>query len=398
MNLEKVLKGENTMLYRKLGENGPEVSILGFGCMRLPIENGSQRAADRFDPTKTIDEEKATELIHYAINQGVNYFDTAYPYHSGKSEPFLGKAVRGHREKLMIATKLPAWLVQGQEDFDKFLDEQLQRLDTGYLDFYLLHGLGRQTWSRMKELEAFRFLDRILADGRARRVGFSFHDDGRLFKEIVDAYDWALCQIQYNYLDRDYQAGREGLEYAASRGLGVVVMEPLRGGRLTDPIPGEVQALWDSAPEKRSAAEWALRWVWNHPHVSTALSGMNSMEQLQENIEIAGQAGPNSLSPADLDLIDRVTGTYKEMLKIDCTACAYCMPCPQGVNIPQNLRLYNDLFMFNDPENNSFFYNRMLSPEQRAANCTECGECEERCPQHLSIREELKKVHEALGR
>jgi predicted aldo/keto reductase-like oxidoreductase len=264
MNLEKVLKGENTMLYRKLGENGPEVSILGFGCMRLPIENGSQRAADRFDPTKTIDEEKATELIHYAINQGVNYFDTAYPYHSGKSEPFLGKAVRGHREKLMIATKLPAWLVQGQEDFDKFLDEQLQRLDTGYLDFYLLHGLGRQTWSRMKELEAFRFLDRILADGRARRVGFSFHDDGRLFKEIVDAYDWALCQIQYNYLDRDYQAGREGLEYAASRGLGVVVMEPLRGGRLTDPIPGEVQALWDSAPEKRSAAEWALRWVWSN--------------------------------------------------------------------------------------------------------------------------------------
>jgi predicted aldo/keto reductase-like oxidoreductase len=386
------------MLYRKLGENGPKVSILGFGCMRLPIKNGSQRAADRFDPTKTIDEEKATELVHYALNQGVNYFDTAYPYHSGKSEPFLGKAVRDHREKLMIATKLPAWLIQGQNDFDKFLSEQLQRLDTGYLDFYLLHGLGRQTWSKMKELGAFEFLDRIQADGRARRVGFSFHDDVRLFKEIVDAYDWALCQIQYNYLDRDYQAGREGLEYAASRGLGVVVMEPLRGGRLADPIPGEVQALWDSAPEKRSAVEWALRWVWNHPQVSIALSGMNSMDQLQENIEIASQAGPNSLSPSDLDLIDRVTGTYKKMLKIDCTACAYCMPCPQGVNIPQNLRLYNDLFLFNDPENTAFFYNRMLSPEQRAANCTECGECEERCPQHLGIREEMKKVHEALGR
>jgi predicted aldo/keto reductase-like oxidoreductase len=234
------------MLYRKLGKSGREVSILGFGCMRLPIKNGSQSAADILDPAKGIDEEKAIQLIHYAMDQGVNYFDTAYPYHNGKSEPLLGRALQGHREKIMIATKLPAWLVKGEDDFDKFLHEQLQRLNTSYLDFYLLHGLGRQTWSRMKELGALRFLDRILSDGRARYVGFSFHDDIRIFKEIVDGYDWALGQIQSNYLDLDYQAGREGLEYASSRGMGVVIMEPLRGGGLAGKIPGELQALWDT--------------------------------------------------------------------------------------------------------------------------------------------------------
>jgi len=250
----------------------------------------------------------------------------------------------------------------------------------------------------MKELGALRFLDRILSDGRARYVGFSFHDDSRIFKEIVDGYDWALGQIQYNYLDRDYQAGREGLEYASSRGMGVVIMEPLRGGGLADKIPGELQALWDSAPEKRSPAEWALRWVWNHPEVSTVLSGMNAMAQLKENIKVASEAKPNSLSAPELALIDRVTDTYKKMLKIDCTACAYCMPCPQGVNIPQNFRLYNELAMFQDPEITFARYNRFLTPEQRAANCAECGECEERCPQHIKIMDELKKVHPALVR
>ena len=384
------------MLYRKLGKTGYEVSILSFGCMRLPIKNGIGKDADRFDPTKAIDEEKATKLIHYAMDRGVSYFDTAYPYHGGKSEPLLGKAVRRHREKVMIATKLPAWMVKEQDDFDRFLQEQLQRLDTGYLDFYLLHGLSRQTWSKMKDHGALRFLDKILANGRARHVGFSFHDDIKVFKEIVDAYDWAICQIQYNYLDRNYQAGREGLEYAASKGLGVVIMEPLRGGRLTEEIPREIQSLWDSAPKKRSAAEWALRWVWNHPEVSTVLSGMNAMNQLKENIEISKEGRPNSLLPEELALIDRVAGKYKKMLKIDCTACAYCMPCPQGVNIPQNFRLYNDLFMFKDTGTNFFFYNRMLSPEQRAANCSECGECEMRCPQHIKIIEELKKVHATL--
>ncbi|MCX5914371.1 MAG: aldo/keto reductase, partial [Deltaproteobacteria bacterium] len=266
------------------------------------------------------------------------------------------------------------------------------------VDFYLLHGLGRQTWTKMKELGALRFLDKILGDGRARFVGFSFHDDVRIFKEIVDAYDWTLCQIQYNYLDRNYQAGQEGLEYAASKGLGVVIMEPLRGGRLAEKIPEKVQTIWDSALEKRSPAEWALRWVWNHPQASTALSGMNSMAQLQENLKIAGEGRAHSLSPKDLELIDQVTETYQKMVAIDCTACCYCLPCPQGVNIPHNFRLYNDHHMFKDPETNFILYNRMTAPEQRASNCTECGECEERCPQHIKIIEELKKAHSTLHR
>jgi len=386
------------MLYRKLGKTGCEVSILGFGCMRLPIKNGSQSAADRFDPKKFIDEERAIQLIHYAKAQGINYFDTAYPYHSGRSEPLLGKALQGQREEVLVATKLPAWMVKGAEDFDKFLNEQLQRLGASYIDFYLLHGLGRQTWSKMQELGALRFLDKILADGRARFVGFSFHDDVRIFKEIVDAYDWALCQIQYNYLDRNYQAGREGLEYAASKGLGLVIMEPLRGGRLAEQIPEKVQNILDSASGKRSPAEWALRWVWNQPEVSTALSGMNSMAQLEENLKIASEGHPNSLSSEELALIDQVTETYQKMLVIDCTACSYCLPCPQGVNIPHNFRLYNDLHMFKDQEINYVLYNQMTSPEQRASNCAGCGECEERCPQHIEIIEELKKVHSTLIR
>jgi predicted aldo/keto reductase-like oxidoreductase len=366
--------------------------------MRLPMKNGSQSAADRFDPKKFIDEEKAIELIHYAQAQGINYFDTAYPYHGGKSEPLLGKAVQNYREKILIATKLPSWMVKKPDDFDQFLNEQLQRLATRYVDFYLLHGLGRQTWLKMKELGALGFLDRIRRDGRARFVGFSFHDDLKLFKEIVDAYDWSICQIQYNYLDRNYQAGQEGLAYASSRDLGVVVMEPLRGGKLAEEIPEKVQAIWDSSPEKRSPAAWALRWVWNHPQVSIALSGMNAMAQLEENLKIAGEGRARSLSPQDLTLIDRVTETYRKMLSIDCTACSYCLPCPQGVNIPHNFRLYNDHHMFKDPELNFILYNQMTAPEQRASNCAECGECEERCPQQIKIREELRKVHSALHR
>lgn len=388
------------MLYRKLGKTGIEVSILGFGCMRLPMKNGTGSAADRFDPQKSVDEGKAIQLIHDAKTQGVNYFDTAYPYHGGKSEPLLGKAVQGYRKEVLIATKLPAWMVKGPEDFEKFIHEQLQRLQTSYIDFYLLHGLGRQTWSKMKDLGALQFLDRIISDGRARFVGFSFHDELKIFKEIVDAYDWAVCQIQYNYLDRNYQAGREGLEYAASKNIGLVIMEPLRGGRLAlaEQIPEKIQALWDSARGKRSAPEWALRWVWNQPQVSTALSGMNTMAQLEENLRIAEEGRANSLSAEELALIDRVTETYRKMFPIDCTACSYCLPCPQGVNIPHNFRLYNDLHVFPDQKINYILYNQMTSPEQRASNCVECGECEERCPQHIKIAEELKKVHSALSR
>ncbi|MGZ3568962.1 MAG: aldo/keto reductase, partial [Thermodesulfobacteriota bacterium] len=334
----------------------------------------------------------------YAIDQGVNYFDTAYPYHSGKSEPLLGKAVKGYRDKVMIATKLPVWLAKEERDFNKFLDEQMKRLGTDYLDVYLLHGLNQETWSKMRQLRVLEFLDQIRAEGRVRHVGFSFHDEVKIFKEIVDSYDWEICQIQYNFFDENYQAGKEGLTYAASKGLGVVVMEPLRGGKLTDRIPAEVQAIWESAEKKRTPAEWALRWVWNHPEVSTALSGVSTMGQIIENIGAANEGKPNSLSEKELSIVARVREVYRKMLKIDCTGCAYCMPCETGVDIPLNFSLYNDIFMFKDPEINVLLYNELISPERRASACIECGKCEEQCPQHLQIQEALKVVHETLFR
>ena len=386
------------MLYRKLGKTNLSVSILGFGCMRLPILNGSGSSADIFDPNKAINEEETTKMIQYAIEHGVNYFDTAYPYHGGKSEPLLGKAVKRYRNKVMIATKLPVWLVKEEKDFSKFLDEQIKRLETDYLDVYLLHGLNQEVWSKMRQLKVFEFLDQIRADGRVRHVGFSFHDEVKIFKEIVDSYDWELCQIQYNFFDENYQAGKQGLIYAASKRLGVVVMEPLRGGKLTDRIPGEVQAIWESAQERRTPAEWALRWVWNHSEVSTALSGVSTMEQTIENIRAADEGKPNSLSDKELSMIARVREVYRKMLKIDCTGCAYCMPCETGVDIPLNFSLYNDIFMFKDPEINILLYNELISPERRASACIECGKCEEQCPQHLHVQEALKVVHKTLFR
>jgi uncharacterized protein len=384
------------MLYRKLGMSGCEVSILGFGCMRFPIV-GSTSAVDLFDPRKPIDELAATEMIRYAVEHGINYFDTAYPYHGGQSEVFLGKKLKPYREKVFLATKLPTWLVQGKHDFERFLGEQLRRLETDHIDFYLLHGLNRQSWAGMKELGALDFLNKILADGQIRYAAFSFHDDVKIFKEIVDSYDWTMCQIQYNYFDDNYQAGKEGLEYAASKGIGVVVMEPLRGGKLTDRIPDKVQRLWDSAPVKRTPAEWALRWVWNHTEVSTALSGMSSMAQLIENIRIAEDARAGTLPEAELQLVSEVCEAYRDMLRIGCTGCAYCIPCPNGVNIPLNFSLYNDSFMFKDEDLNFMLYNHMLTPEQRASNCAECSECEEHCPQQIKIPQELKKVHLRLS-
>ncbi|HXX34024.1 MAG TPA: aldo/keto reductase [Thermodesulfobacteriota bacterium] len=386
------------MLFRKLGKANLTVSILGFGCMRLPIKNGSGNSADRLDSNKGIDEEETIKMIRYAIDQGVNYFDTAYPYHNGKSEPLLGKAVKGCRDKVMIATKLPVWLVKEEKDFNKFLDEQMGRLGTDYLDVYLLHGLNRQVWSRMLQLKVFKFLDQIRSEGRVRHVGFSFHDEVKIFKEIVDSYDWEICQIQYNFFDENYQAGKEGLIYAAFKGLGVVVMEPLRGGRLTDRIPPEVKTIWESAGKKRTPAEWALRWVWNHPEVSIALSGVSTMGQIMENIRVANEGNPNSLSDNELSIIALVKEVYRKMLKIDCTGCGYCMPCETGVDIPLNFSLYNDLFMFKNPEINVFLYNELISPERRASACIECGKCEEQCPQHLQIQEALEVIHKALFR
>ncbi len=382
------------MQYRKLGKSGIEVSVLGFGCMRLPvIEKGYEHLSVMEKPVNV---DEAERLLVYAAENGINYFDSAYVYHGGKSEGILGRAIRPYRNKVYIATKLPVMLVQKRSDVERFIDEQLKRLDTNYIDFYLLHGLNRLGWSLMKEYEALAFLEKLKSDGRIRYVGFSFHDDVKIFKEIVDSYDWTMCQIQYNYFDENRQAGKEGLQYAAGKGIGVVIMEPLRGGRLTDNIPSSIQSLWDSAGKKRSPAEWALRWVYNHPEVSLALSGMNSMEQLRENIKTAENALPGSMGTDEIELIGKVKKRYQEMLQVNCTGCAYCMPCPNGVNIPVNFDAFNNYYLFGDKMFPKFEYNILMPEGQRASACVECGECEEKCPQQIEIMDELKKVHDLL--
>ena len=386
------------MLYRTLGKTGLKVSALGFGCMRLPlIDDGSGNTG--YDPNRPIDEEQAIEMFHYAIEHGINYFDTAYPYHGGQSEKLLGRSLGENRDKIMLTTKLPARLVEKPQDFERFLSEQLRRLNTDYLDFYLCHGLRKNSWEKIKEFGILDFLEKIVSDGRARYVGFSFHDNTDTFKEIVDSYDWSLAQIQYNFFDENYQAGREGLDYAHQKGLAISIMEPLRGGKLTDNIPDKIQEIWDHADEKRTPAQWALKWVWNHEGVSVVLSGMSNMRQLVENIDTAGKiAEINTMSARELDVIKKVKSAYEEMLKVNCTRCAYCMPCPNGVDIPMNFNAYNDYFLFKNPERTIMLYNRMMGPEQRASNCAECGECEEKCPQGIEIMNELKKVHETLGK
>jgi len=384
------------MLYRKMGKTDIDVSVLGFGAMRLPMV-GAKSEMDSFDPKVPIDEEEATKMIEYAVENGVNYFDTAYIYHSGKSEIFLGKALKKYRPDVHIATKLPTWNLEKKEDFDRFFDEQLEKLQTDYIDFYLIHGLGRSTWHKLKELGILDFLDRLLADRRIRHAGFSFHDDLKAFKEIIDGYDWSMCMVQHNFYDQVYQAGKEGIAYAASKGLGVVVMEPLRGGKLAGKIPPDVQALWDSAETRRSPVEWALRWVWNNAGVSTVLSGMSTLGQMKENIPLTVGGLPDSLTEKELALVDEVRMAYRQKLKVDCTGCGYCMPCPFDVNIPQCFDSYNDTYLFDDTlEINRILYNVMSPPNQRASACTECRECEEKCPQHLEISELLKDVHKRL--
>jgi predicted aldo/keto reductase-like oxidoreductase len=377
------------MLYRKFGRTGAEVSALGFGCMRLPLARPGAIQVDDGE----IDEPKAAALLHWAIDHGVNYVDTAYPYHLGNSEPFVGRALQGgYREKVFLATKLPSWLITARADMDRYLDEQLARLQTDRIDFYLVHAVNKNFWPGLVDNGLFAFLDAALADGRIRHAGFSFHDDLALFKEVVDAYPWSFCQIQYNYLDENYQTGKEGLRYAADRGLGVAVMEPLRGGRLAAGIPADVSRLWERAETKRSPAEWALRYLWDQPAVGVVLSGMNDWPQVEENVRIAGQAGAGNLSPAERALIAVVRAVYQAKMKINCTDCRYCLPCPAGVNIPGCFALFNNAHILDDVPTHRIFYNVSIGPAQKASNCADCGQCEQACPQGIPIRAMLKET------
>lgn len=370
--------------YRKFGRVDFNASVLGFGCMRFPVFDN--------DPAK-IDQDEVNRMIHYAIDHGVNYFDSAYVYHAGKSEEALGKALKGgYREKVKITSKMPTWMVKERADYMRFLDESIKHLDTDYIDMYLIHSLDKERLALMEKTDGFSAIDEYKKSGKAKSVGFSFHDDLETFKRIVDRYDWDFCQIQLNYMDDHYQAGVEGLEYAASKGLAVIVMEPLRGGKLAKTPAAPVQKVWDQADVKRSPVEWALRWVWNHPQVTLLLSGMSTFEQVVDNVRLADEAEANSLTEKELALIAEAKKTYGSLAKVNCTACEYCMPCPFGVNIPGNFTFYNEAFIYDDLEGRKEDYNRWMEPESRADKCRQCGKCEKLCPQKIEIRKRLKEV------
>jgi hypothetical protein len=379
------------MKYRKFGSLDWEVSALAFGAMRLPIIDG--------DPAR-IDEPEAIKMMRYAIDNGVNYIDTAYPYHRGNSEFVVGHALQdGYREKTRLATKMPTWLVEEYGDFDKFLNEQLQKLQTDHIDFYLLHGLNGERWPKLVELDVFNWAEEKIEEGKINHLGFSFHDELPVFKEIIDYYDkWTFCQIQYNYMDTDYQAGTEGLTYAADKGLAVVIMEPIKGGKLAVTPPKEVQEIWAEADTKRTPAEWALQWVWNHPEVSTVLSGMSNMEQVMENVVSADRSGSNTLTEEELALYTRVKNTYNKLGFIGCTACRYCMPCPEGVDIPEILGLYNEYYMAEDQDEVKQRYWDRITPESHSDQCVSCGTCEEKCPQQLPIRKFMSETSRIFKR
>ncbi len=388
------------MQYRTFGKLDWRPSALGFGAMRLPTIGGD---------SAQIDEPEATRMLRYAIDHGVNYIDTAYPYHRGASEVLVGRALAdGYRARVKLATKLPCWLVKEPADFDRYFNEQLGRLQTAKIDFYLLHGLDADRWHTMADLGVLAWAERALADGRIGHLGFSFHDKYEVFQEIVDAYDgWTFCQIQYNFMDEQEQAGVRGLKYAADKGLAVVVMEPLRGGLLAGNVPQPVQAIWDEAEVARSGdrpqqpprtpADWALQWLWNQPEVSLLLSGMSTLEQVMQNLASAERSGAGTLAADEVALIGRVRDKYRELMPIPCTNCKYCQPCPNGVDIPRVFGIYNEGIMYNNPARARTSYNQWMPAEKRADRCLRCGECEAACPQRIAIMEWLEKVDQFMA-
>ena len=381
------------MQYRTLGKLDFRPSALGFGAMRLPVLAGADGKPD----FKQIDYPAATAMLRRAIDGGVNYVDTAYVYHEETCETWLGEALKdGYRKKVKVATKMPVWKVEKSADFDRILDIQRERLQEESIDFYLLHSLDHEHWKCVLEQGQLASAERALADGRIGHLGFSFHGTYEVFAEILAATDlWELCQIQLNYMDEDYSAGRRGLELAAGKELGVIVMEPIRGGMLARNLPPRVEAVWAEAAMSRTPAEWALQWVWSIPEVSFVLSGMSTMQHVEEDLEYAARSRPGLLADDELALVARVRDLYRELSPIPCTACRYCMPCPQGVAIPDILELYNDAHVYGDASRQRFYYT-WLNEAERADKCSACGECEDKCPQGIAVSAWMEKAQAFL--
>lgn len=389
------------MKYRTMGSLDWQVSALGFGCMRLPTRRINKLRA------KT---DESIELIRYGIDKGINYIDTAWLYHLGDSEKIIGEALKeGYREKVYLVTKLPIFMVRNSKHFDKYLKSQMKRLQTDYLDSYLFHALNEGQFKKVKTLKLIEKMEAAKNEGLIRSIGFSFHDTLPVFKEIIDYYPWDITQVQYNYVDTSVQATSEGLTYAHSKGIAVVIMEPLKGGALVNP-PKEVLNILNSSETKRTPVDWALQFLWNKPEISMVLSGMNSKKMIKENCKSADQSGINSLSFKEENVIREISELYRQKIVVPCTACNYCMPCPEGVNIPQNFACLNNVSL----ETSRFrrftarrAYRKLTSskknvdvnnPNGNASLCTKCGSCIQKCPQKINIPNELEKMKKVLGK
>lgn len=374
------------MKYR-LDKYGNEVSVLGYGCMRFTQKGGK------------IDLEKAEKEIMTAYNAGVNYYDTAYIYPG--SEETIGKIFEKNniREKIHIATKLPQYLIKSKEGIEKIFQEELKRLKTDYVDYYLMHMLTDvKSWERLSELGIQEWIKEKKESGLIKQIGFSYHGNSDMFCKIIDAYDWDFCQIQYNYLDEHSQAGRKGLNYAASKGIPVIIMEPLRGGRLVNNLPSKATELFENYEKKYTPAEWAFHWLWNQKDVTCVLSGMNSIKMVEENVKSASESEIGKFTEKEENLLKEVVKAINEKMKVGCTGCRYCMPCPKNVDIPGTFSAYNKCFSDGKFTGlKEYIMCTVLRKDSTSAsNCIECGKCEQHCPQHIEIRKELKNAKKEL--
>lgn len=384
------------MVKRVVKKNGDEIFPLGIGAMRLPTKNNS------------IDRESAQEFIFYAIENGVNYIDTAYAYHGGESESFLGDILSltdadgvKYRDKVKLSTKLPSWMVRSREDMDAFLNEQLRKLQTDFIDYYYVHSVDLSTILRLKDLGLYEFLKKAKADGKIKNIGFSYHGSPHEFNTLIDEFPWDMVLVQYNYLDVNAQAGIRGIQYAYENDIAVFVMEPLKGGLLAGELPQEVSSLFNEVDSTKSSVDWALSWVFNQKEITCVLSGMGSLEQMKENMAIAERVEIGSLSDDEINVLDNVQGIFNSMMKINCTGCGYCLPCPRGVNIPDCFNVYNEKYLFNKKAfgvlphamvNYYMVVGGITNKQASAGLCNHCGRCKRLCPQSLDIPNELDRV------
>lgn len=374
------------MQYRK-DKYGNELSALGYGCMRFTKSGGNT------------DLDKAECEIKAAVEAGVNYFDTAYVY--AGNEAAVGTIFRrlGCREQVHIATKLPHYLIKSMDGVERMFEEELKRLQTDYIDYYLMHMLTDiPTWEKLKKLGMEDWIREKKASGQIRQIGFSYHGNSEMFCKLLDAYDWDFCQIQYNYLDEHTQAGQEGLLYAESKGIPVIIMEPLRGGRLVQLLPEEAKLLFAEAVPKRTPAEWAFRWLWNQTGVTVVLSGMNSLEMVQQNVQVASESKAGELTGEQMELYEKVRQEINRKIKVGCTACGYCMPCPKGIDIPGTFRCYNELYTGSRKAGKKEYLmtTAFRKKQNPASGCAQCGKCEQHCPQQIPIRQKLKEASREL--